>query len=122
MWTVRVNGGVFAPTLAGQLVEAVTEVLNLAGTEDTSDAHQLAVVMLVVASRVHVATVSLPRAFTGFAGFSCFWLTNVEWVSCWVWRRWSGEDGPPQNGAVDGDAMVSIWALSNIWRDGAFLS
>lgn len=50
MWTAWVNGGVFASALAGQLVEAVTEVLYLAGTEDASDAHQLGVVMVVVAS------------------------------------------------------------------------
>lgn len=51
MWTPRVNGGGVLPSaLANQLVEPVAEVLDLAGAQDTPDAHQLGGVGVVAPS------------------------------------------------------------------------
>lgn len=58
MRTPRVDGrGVFSATLADELVEAVAEVLHLAGSEDTTHPHQVAVVRMVV---VMVVSATIP--------------------------------------------------------------
>lgn len=42
--TARVDGGgVFPPALSDQLIETVTEVLNLTGAQDAPHPHQMAV-------------------------------------------------------------------------------
>lgn len=83
VWAAGINGGgVFTPGLTRKLVEAVTEILYLAGTEDASDAHQLAMVMVVMISRVHMATTSLVWGFAPFIGLSFYWLTDMDFA--WV--------------------------------------
>lgn len=52
------GGGVFSATLANELVEAVAEVLHLAGSEDTAHPHKLAMVQMVVVVVVVVSATS----------------------------------------------------------------
>lgn len=62
MRTPGVDGGrVFSAALAYKLIESVTEVLHLAGSQDATDSHQLGMMGVVVTpsrSRVGVTTSS----------------------------------------------------------------
>ncbi|KAL7882538.1 hypothetical protein SRHO_G00001960 [Serrasalmus rhombeus] len=76
MWTTRVyRRGVFTSGLAHQLVEAVTEVLHLAGAQDTPYTHQLAMAWWMMTPYEGMATASqacLVRPLPFFSGCSCY--------------------------------------------------
>lgn len=73
-----VDGGwVFSAALADELVEAVAEVLHLAGSKDAAHSHQLAVVRMVLvvvvvvpATSSCVGITSSPNSFGHLQGFA----------------------------------------------------